>query len=81
MTFEKALDETIKKLEKEIPNFKGGFVTKEGLEAAVLAWNMIAIALNEKGLDPMVKYIINSGDQLRLGQLILFVYFTSPSNG
>lgn len=58
MTFEKALDQTVKKLEDTIPGFRGGFVTKEGLEAAILTWNMIALAMAEKGLDDFI--IINN---------------------
>ena len=57
MTFEKALDQAFKKLERSNPHFKGA-VTPEGMEAVALAWNMIAIAIAEKGLDDFV--IINN---------------------
>lgn len=36
--------------------------------------------LNEKRLTPNAPYIVNNGDQIRLGQLILFVYFSSTSS-
>lgn len=36
--------------------------------------------LNEKRLTPNAPYILNNGDQVRLGQLILFVYFSSTSS-
>ncbi len=49
----------------------GGFV--QDLGSANGTW------LNEKRLNPHDSYIVNSGDQLRLSQLILFVYFASLS--
>ncbi len=35
--------------------------------------------LNEKRLTPDASFVVTSGDQIRLGQLILFVYFSSGS--
>jgi pSer/pThr/pTyr-binding forkhead associated (FHA) protein len=35
--------------------------------------------LNEKRLTPNTPYILSNGDQIRLGQCILFVYFSAPS--
>lgn len=35
--------------------------------------------LNEKRLTPDASFVVTSGDQIRLGQLILFVYFASGS--
>ncbi len=35
--------------------------------------------LNEKRLTPNTSYILSNGDQIRLGQCILFVYFSMPS--
>lgn len=35
--------------------------------------------LNEKRLTPNTPYIVSNGDQIRLGQMILFVYFSAPS--
>ena len=62
MKFEDAFNkvaENYDEIKKRNPGFDGA-VTREGLDAVMLAWNMISLAQNEKGLDDFV-FMNNKG--------------------
>lgn len=61
MKFQEAFDKVAEKYDKikEInPDFSGG-MSLDALKGAVFAWNMIALAIAEKGLDDFV-FIVNN---------------------
>jgi len=55
MNFEDAMNKTFDEMVKKNPQIANqGLFTPEGFDAAVVIWNMVAIALKEKGLDDIV---------------------------
>ena len=61
MKFEDALNRTYDNIKENKPEaLKNGFLSPDGLNTAAAIWNMIALALSEKGLDDFV--IINNNN-------------------
>lgn len=61
MNFQEAFDKVAEKYDKikaHDPSFDGQ-ITVEGLKAAIFAWNVVALALAEKGLDDFI-YLSNN---------------------